>query len=92
MTEELYVLLLSVLTRPPQKLMLGFHPIQTSLTKLVPARHFYQQLLQTIDFSFVRPLFCAFLQRLNLTPEATAKSLRVLQANVAAHSQNRQAS
>jgi transposase len=40
--------------------MLGFHPIQTSLLKLVPARHFYQQLLQTVDFSFVRPLFAPF--------------------------------
>ena len=40
--------------------MLGYHTIQTSLVKLVPAHHFYQQLLQTVDFRFVRPLFESF--------------------------------
>ena len=40
--------------------MLGYHTIQTSLVKLVPAHHFYQQLLQGVDFRFVRPLFEPF--------------------------------
>ncbi|WP_227686893.1 transposase [Spirosoma arboris] len=40
--------------------MLGFHSIQTSLVKLVPVHHFYQQLLKTVDFRFVRPLFELF--------------------------------
>jgi len=40
--------------------MLGYHMIQTSLVKLVPAHHFYQQLLQAVDFRFVRPLFEPF--------------------------------
>lgn len=40
--------------------MLGFHPVDTSLVKLVPAQHFYQQLLQRVDFSFVRPLVTPF--------------------------------
>lgn len=40
--------------------MLGYHTIHTSLVKLVPAHHFYQQLLQTVDFRFVRPLFEPF--------------------------------
>jgi transposase len=39
------------------QLMLGYHSSNTSLVKLVPARHFYQQLLEEIDFSFIRPLF-----------------------------------
>ncbi|WP_461151861.1 IS1182 family transposase [Spirosoma pulveris] len=34
--------------------------IQTSLVKLVPAHHFYQQLLQAVHFRFVRPLFEPF--------------------------------
>ncbi|MCX6213810.1 IS1182 family transposase [Spirosoma sp.] len=34
--------------------------IQTSLVKLVPAHHFYQQLLKAVDFRFVRPLFEPF--------------------------------
>lgn len=37
--------------------MLGYHSSSTSLIKLVPARHFYQQLLKEVDFSFIRPLF-----------------------------------
>ena len=60
--------------------MLGFHPIQTSLTKLVPARHFYQQLLQTVDFSFVRPLFAPFYSaggRPSLDPVVFVKLLLV---------------
>jgi transposase len=40
--------------------MLGYHPSNTSLVKLVPAHHFYQQLLQEVDFSFIRPLFVPF--------------------------------
>ncbi|MGI4883672.1 MAG: hypothetical protein ACRYFR_01785 [Janthinobacterium lividum] len=40
--------------------MLGFHPVDTSLVKRVPAQHFYQQLLQRVDFSFVRPLVAPF--------------------------------
>lgn len=40
--------------------MLGYHPSNTSLVKLVPARHFYQQLLEEVDFSFIRPLFKPF--------------------------------
>ncbi len=40
--------------------MLGYHPSNTSLVKLVPAHHFYQLLLQDIDFGFVRPLFEPF--------------------------------
>ena len=40
--------------------MLGYHPSNTSLVKLVPAHHFYQLLLQDVDFGFVRPLFEPF--------------------------------
>ena len=40
--------------------MLGYHMIQTSLVKLVPDHHFYQQLLKAVDFRFVRPLFEPF--------------------------------
>ncbi|WP_400190377.1 transposase [Hymenobacter sp. B81] len=40
--------------------MLGFHPIQPALVKLEPAPHFYQHLLQAVDFSFVRPLLAPF--------------------------------
>ena len=60
--------------------MLGFHTIQTSLVKLVPARHFYQQLLQAIDFSFVRPLFAPFYRaggRPSLDPVVFVKLLLV---------------
>ena len=60
--------------------MLGFHPLQTSLLKLVPARHFYQQLLQTVDFSFVRPLFAPFYSaggRPSLDPVVFVKLLLV---------------
>lgn len=60
--------------------MLGFHPLQTSLLKLVPARHCYQQLLQTVDFSFVRPLFAPFYSaggRPSLDPVVFVKLLLV---------------
>ncbi|WP_324680464.1 transposase [Hymenobacter sp. GOD-10R] len=60
--------------------MLGFHPIQTSLVKLVPAHHFYQQLLQAVDFSFVRPLFAPFYSaggRPSLDPVVFVKLLLV---------------
>jgi transposase len=40
--------------------MLRYHPSNTSLVKLVPAHHFYQLLLQDVDFGFVRPLFEPF--------------------------------
>ncbi|GAB2607471.1 transposase [Spirosoma areae] len=40
--------------------MLGYHPSNTSLVKLVPAHHFYQLLLRDMDFGFVRPLFEPF--------------------------------
>ncbi|GAB2579705.1 transposase [Spirosoma areae] len=40
--------------------MLGYHPSNTALVKLVPAHHFYQQLLKAVDFSFIRPLFVPF--------------------------------
>ncbi|GAB2595853.1 IS1182 family transposase [Spirosoma areae] len=40
--------------------MLGYHPSNPSLVKLVPARHYYQQLLEVVDFSFIRPLFEPF--------------------------------
>jgi hypothetical protein len=36
--------------------MLRFRSVNTSLVELVPAQHFYQRLLQHVDFSFVRPL------------------------------------
>ncbi|UOQ69109.1 IS1182 family transposase [Hymenobacter volaticus] len=60
--------------------MLGFHTIQTSLVKLVPAGHFYQQLLQAVDFSFVRPLFAPFYSaggRPSLDPVVFVKLLLV---------------
>lgn len=40
--------------------MLGYHPSNTSLVKLVPAHHFYQLLLRDVDFGFIRPLFKPF--------------------------------
>lgn len=40
--------------------MLGFHPLNTSLVKLVPVHYFYQQLQKVVDFSFIRPLFIPF--------------------------------
>lgn len=40
--------------------MLGYHPSNTSLAKLVLARHFYPQLLEAVDFGFIRPLFEPF--------------------------------
>jgi hypothetical protein len=40
--------------------MLGFHPVGTSLVKLVPRHHLYLCLLQRVDFSFVRPLVAPF--------------------------------
>lgn len=40
--------------------MLGYHPSSTALIKLVPAQHFYQQLLEAVDFRFIRPLFEPF--------------------------------
>jgi transposase len=40
--------------------MLGYHPSNTSLVKLMPAHHFYQLLLRDVDFGFVRPLFEPF--------------------------------
>ncbi|MBC6607002.1 IS1182 family transposase [Hymenobacter sp. BT188] len=60
--------------------MLGFHMIQTSLLKLVPARHFYQQRLPTVDFRFVRPLFAPFYStggRPSLDPVVFVKLLLV---------------
>ena len=48
--------------------MLGYHPSNTSLVKLVPAHHFYQQLLAAVDFSFIRPLFVALYSSHRLTP------------------------
>ena len=40
--------------------MLGYHPSNSCLIKLVPAQHFYSQLLEAVDFSFIRPLFIPF--------------------------------
>jgi transposase len=40
--------------------MLGYHPVGTSLVKLVPAHHVYLRLLQRVDFSFVRLLVAPF--------------------------------
>lgn len=60
--------------------MLGFHPVDTSLVKLVPAQHFYQQLLQRVDFSFVRPLVTPFystIGRPSLDPIVFVKLLLV---------------
>jgi hypothetical protein len=34
--------------------------VGTSLVKLVPAHHVYLQVLQRVDFSFVRPLVAPF--------------------------------
>ncbi|WP_245326386.1 IS1182 family transposase [Hymenobacter wooponensis] len=50
------------------------------MLKLVPARHFYQQLLHTVDFSFVRPLFAPFYStggRPSLDPVVFVKLLLV---------------
>lgn len=60
--------------------MLGFHPVATSLVKLVPAHHFYQRLLQRVDFSFVRPLVAPFYSaggRPSLDPVVFVKLLLV---------------
>lgn len=60
--------------------MLGYHPSITSLVKLVPAPHFYQQLLQEVDFSFIRPLFEPFystLERPTIDPVVFIKLLLV---------------
>jgi len=60
--------------------MLGFHPLGTALVKLVPARHFYRQLLQHVDFSFVRPLVAPFyssIGRPSLDPVVFVKLLLV---------------
>lgn len=60
--------------------MLGFHPVATSLVKLVPAHHFYHQLLQRVDFSFVRPLVAPFyssIGRPSLDPVVFVKLLVV---------------
>jgi transposase len=40
--------------------MLGYHPVGTSLVKLVPAHHVYLQLLQRVDFGFVWSLAAPF--------------------------------
>lgn len=39
--------------------MLGFHPVGTSLVKLVPAHHFYRQRLR-VDFRFMRSFVAPF--------------------------------
>lgn len=60
--------------------MLGFHPVATSLVKLVPAHHFYQRLLQRVDFSFVRPLVAPYysvIGRPSLDPVVFIKLLLV---------------
>jgi len=60
--------------------MLGFHTFGTSLVKLVPAHHFYRQLLQHVDFSFVRPLVAPFyspIGRPSLDPVVFVKLLLV---------------
>jgi transposase len=60
--------------------MLGLHPVATSLVKLVPAHHFYQRLLQRVDFSFVRPLVAPFystIGRPSLDPVVFVKLLVV---------------
>jgi transposase len=60
--------------------MLGFHPVGTSLVKLVPAHHVYLRLLQRVDFSFVRPLVAPFysaIGRPSLDPVVFVKLLIV---------------
>jgi len=60
--------------------MLGYHPSNTSLVKLLPAHHFYLQLLQEVDFSFIRPLFEPFyspLGRPSIDPVVFVKLLLV---------------
>jgi transposase len=60
--------------------MLGYHPSSTSLVKLVPAHHFYQQLLQEVDFGFIRPQFEPFystLGRPSIDPVVFVKLLLV---------------
>ena len=60
--------------------MLGFHPLGTSLVKLVPARHFHRRLLQRVDFSFVWPLVAPFYSRIgrpSLDPVVFVKLLLV---------------
>jgi hypothetical protein len=60
--------------------MLGFHPVGTSLVKLVPAHHVYLRLLQRIDFCFVRPLvapFYSLIGRPSLDPVVFVKLLLV---------------
>ncbi|QKG54999.1 transposase [Hymenobacter sp. BRD67] len=60
--------------------MLGFHPVGTSLVKLVPAHHVYLRLLQRIDFGFVRPLVAPFyspIGRPSLDPVVFVKLLLV---------------
>jgi transposase len=60
--------------------MLGFHPVGTSLVKLVPAHHVYLRLLQRIDFGFVRPLVAPFystIARPSLDPVVFVKLLLV---------------
>jgi transposase len=60
--------------------MLGYHPSNTSLVKLLPAHHFYLQLLQEVGFSFIRPLFEPFystLGRPSIDPVVFVKLLLV---------------
>jgi transposase len=60
--------------------MLGYHPSNTWLVKLLPAHHFYLQLLQEVDFSFIRPLFEPFystLGRPSIDPVVFVKLLLV---------------
>jgi transposase len=60
--------------------MLDFHPVGTSLVKLVPAHHVYLRLLQRIDFGFVRPLVAPFyspIGRPSLDPVVFVKLLLV---------------
>jgi transposase len=46
--------------------MLGYHPVGTSLVKLVPAHHVYLRLLQRVDFGLVRPLVAPFYSAIGL--------------------------
>jgi transposase len=60
--------------------MLGFHPVGTSLVRLVPAHHVYLRLLQRVDFGFVRPLVAPFysaIGRPSLDPIVFVKLLLV---------------
>lgn len=60
--------------------MLGYHPIDTSLVKLVLAQHVYLRLLQRVDFSFVRLLVAPFYSpvgRPSLDPVALFKLLLI---------------